>query len=92
MIEMWLNDKLEAAAGVRQQLEAYAKDHADVRIMSGAFQQIQQAMGMPKKDGVPKAAGAAYLKAFVEDMKASGFVADGLKRSNQVAVVAPPAK
>jgi polar amino acid transport system substrate-binding protein len=92
MIEMWLNDKLEAAAGVRQQLEAYAKDHSDVRIMSGAFQQIQQAMGMPKKEGVPKAAGAAYLKAFVEDVKANGFVADALKRSNQVAVVAPPAK
>jgi polar amino acid transport system substrate-binding protein len=92
MIEMWLNDKLEAAAGVRQQLEAYAKDHSDVRIMSGAFQQIQQAMGMPKKDGQPKTVGVAYLKAFVEEMKASGFVADALKRSNQVAVVAPPAK
>ena len=48
MIEMWVNDRLEAAAGVRQQLEAYAKDHPEVRIMSGAFQQIQQAMGMPK--------------------------------------------
>jgi polar amino acid transport system substrate-binding protein len=92
MIEMWLNDKLEAAAGVRQQLEAYAKDHAEVRIMSGAFQQIQQAMGMPKKEGQPKTAGVSYLKAFVEEMKASGFVADALKRSNQVAVVAPPAK
>jgi polar amino acid transport system substrate-binding protein len=92
MIEMWLKDKLDAAAGVRQQLEAYAQDHADVRIMNGAFQQIQQAMGMPKKDGEPKTAGAAYLKAFVEEMKASGFVADALKRSNQVAVVAPPAK
>ena len=93
MIEMWVNDKLEAAAGVRQQLEAYAKDHAEVRIMSGAFQQIQQAMGMPKKDGqVVRPAGAAYLKAFVEEMKASGFVADALKRSNQVAVVAPPAR
>ena len=93
MIEMWVNDKLEVAAGVRQQLEAYAKDHPEVRIMSGAFQQIQQAMGMPKKDGqVVRPAGSAYLKAFVEEMKASGFVADALKRSNQVAVVAPPAK
>ena len=92
MIEMWVNDKLEAAAGVRQQLEAYAKDHPEVRIMSGAFQQIQQAMGMPKKDGQVRPAGSAYLKAFVEEMKASGFVADALKRSNQVAVVAPPAK
>jgi polar amino acid transport system substrate-binding protein len=55
---------------------------------SGAFQQIRQAMTMPKG----KPAGLAYLKTFVEEMKASGFVADALKRSNQVAVVAPPAK
>ncbi len=89
MIEMWLNDKLEAAAGVRQQLEAYARDHADVRITSGAFQQIQQATGHAEERGRAKAAGAAYLKAFVEEMKASGFVADGLKRSNQVAALPP---
>jgi polar amino acid transport system substrate-binding protein len=92
MIEMFLKDKLEAAAGVRNALEEYAKDKPDMRIMSDAFQQIQQAMGMPKKEGQPKAAGAAYLKAFVEEMKKSGFVADALKRSNQVAVVAPAAK
>ena len=91
MIEMFLKDKLEAAAGVRNALEEYAKGNPDMRIMSDAFQQIQQAMGMPKKEGQPKAAGAAYLKAFVEEMKKSGFVADALKRSNQVAVVAPPA-
>jgi polar amino acid transport system substrate-binding protein len=85
MIELWLNDKLDAAAGVRQQLEAYAKDHADVRIMSGAFQEIKQAMGTPKG----RTAGAAYLAKFVEEMKASGFVADALKRSGQVAKVPP---
>jgi polar amino acid transport system substrate-binding protein len=93
MIELWANDRLEVAAGVRQQLEAYAKDRPDVRIMSGAFQEIRQAMGMPKKDGqVVRPAGAAYLRSFVEEMKASGFVADALKRSGQVAVVAPPAR
>jgi polar amino acid transport system substrate-binding protein len=92
MIELWLNDKLDAAAGVRQQLEVYAKDHPGVRIMSGAFQEIKQAMGMPKKDGKAGAAGAKYLAAFVEEMKASGFVAEALKRSGQTAVVAPPGK
>jgi polar amino acid transport system substrate-binding protein len=92
MIEMFVRDNLEVSAGVRQQLESYAKDHPEMRVMSGAFQQIQQAMAMPKKDGQVRPAGAAYLKAFVEDVKASGFVADALKRSNQVAVVAPPAK
>ena len=88
MIDMFVNDKLDAAAGVRQPLEAYAKDHPEMRVMSGAFQQIQQAMGTPKG----RTAGAKYLASFVEEMKASSFVADALKRSGQVAQVAPPAK
>jgi polar amino acid transport system substrate-binding protein len=49
-------------------------------------------MGMPTKNGEAGKAGAAYLAAFVEDMKASGFVADALMRSGQDAKVAPPAK
>jgi polar amino acid transport system substrate-binding protein len=80
---------LDAAAGVRQPLDNYAKDHPEMRVMKGAFEEIRQAMGTPKIRG---GAGAAYLKAFIEEMKASGFVADALKRSNQVAVVAPSAK
>jgi len=92
MIEMFVNDKLEAAAGVRQPLEDYAKSHPEMRVMKGAFQQIQQAMGTPKKGSETGKAGAAYLAKFVEEMKASGFVADALKRSGQVAQVAPPAK
>jgi polar amino acid transport system substrate-binding protein len=87
-IDLFVKDKLDAAAGVRQPLEIYAKDHPEVRVMAGAFQEIRQAMGTPKG----RAAGAKYLAAFVEEMKASGFVADALKRSGQVAKVAPPAK
>ena len=87
MIEMFVNDKLEAAAGVKQPLVAYANDHPEVRVMDGYFMEIQQAMGTPKG----RMAGAAYLRAFVEEMKASGFVADAIKRSNQSAAVAPPA-
>ena len=87
MVEMFLRDKLEVAAGVRQQLEAFAKTNPNLRIMEGRFQEIQQAMGTPK--GRP--AGAQYLRAYVESVKASGFVADALKRSNQTAQVAPPA-
>lgn len=40
MIEMFVNDKLDVAAGVRQPLEDYAKANPDMRVMSGAFQQI----------------------------------------------------
>jgi polar amino acid transport system substrate-binding protein len=87
MIDLFVSEKLDAAAGVRQQLEAYAATHPEVRIMAGRFMDIRQAMGTPKG----RAVGAAYLSAFVEDMKASGFVAEALARSNQPAMVAPPA-
>ena len=88
MIDMFVNDKLEVAAGVKQPLLDYAKDHPEVRVMDGHFMEIQQAMGTPKG----RLAGAQYLRAFVEDVKASGFVAEAIKRSNQSsASVAPPA-
>jgi polar amino acid transport system substrate-binding protein len=88
MIELFLNDRLEAAAGVKQQLQAYAKNDPSVRVMDGHFMIVRQAMGLPK--GRPKA--QAYLHGFIEEMKRSGFVAEGLKRSNQPdAAVAPPA-
>jgi polar amino acid transport system substrate-binding protein len=87
MIDMFVNDKLEVAAGVKQPLEAYAKNHPEVRMIPGAFMEIRQAMGTPKG----RLAGAEYLRSFVEEMKASGFVADAIKRSNQQAAVAPPA-
>lgn len=92
MIDLFVADKLDAVAGVRQSLEGYAADHADMRVMTGHFQDIRQAMGMPKKDGQVGEAGTQYLHAFIEEMKASGFVADALKRSGQVAVVAPAEK
>ena len=86
--EAFGTEKLEAAAGVRQALEAYAKTHPEVMVMQDKFMEIRQAMGVPKG----RTAGAKYLSAFVEGMKTSGFVADALKRSNQSATVAPPAK
>jgi len=89
-IQLFLKEKLEAAGGVKQPLVAYAKTNPNVKIMDGRFMEIQQAMGTPQGRDP---AGANYLKSFVEEMKASGFVAEALKRSNQPdATVAPPAK
>jgi polar amino acid transport system substrate-binding protein len=88
-VEPFREQSLDAAAGVREALESYAKEHADVRVMSTSFQEIRQAMATPKGRG---AAGLAYLRAFVEEQKANGFVADALKRSGQRAPVAPPTK
>lgn len=88
MIDLFRSDKLEVVAGVRQPITDYAKNHNDVRLIDEPFMQIEQAMGTPKG----RLAGVAYLRSFIEEMKASGFVADALKRSGQSAAVAPAAK
>jgi polar amino acid transport system substrate-binding protein len=86
-LALFKKERLEVAGGVRQPLAAYARTDPGVRVMDGRFMEIRQAMGMPK--GRPKA--VQYLRGFVEEMKASGFCADALRRSNQPdAAVAPP--
>lgn len=77
----------DVAAGIRQVLEAEAGRVPGLRLLPGRFMVIQQAMGTPASRGAE--AGAA-LAAFVEEMKASGFVADALARHGiQGASVAP---
>jgi polar amino acid transport system substrate-binding protein len=85
--DLFLKDKLDAVAGVKQSLVAFAKTRTDMRVIPGRFMQIEQAMGTPRG----RAAGVRYLREFVEEMKASGFVADALAKSGQTdAVVAAP--
>lgn len=86
--DMMLVDKLDVAAGVRQQMQADAQRLPGLRLLDGRFMAIHQAMALPK--GRP--AGAAYLSHFVEEMKASGFVNDALRRHGiEGATLAPPA-
>lgn len=87
VVQTFLEQALDVAAGVRQQLEADAQKHAGLLLLPGRFMVIQQAMGLPKSRG---SEAAAVLRAFVEDMKATGFVADALARHGiQGASVAP---
>jgi polar amino acid transport system substrate-binding protein len=91
-IELFVRDRLEAAAGVKQPLVEYAKTNPSVRIMDGRFMEIRQAMGTPKLRYQGRDAAPRYLHAFVEEMKATGFIAEALRRSNQPdAAVAPAA-
>jgi polar amino acid transport system substrate-binding protein len=78
----------EVAAGVKQQLQADAKRVPNVRLLDGRFMVINQAMAVPKGRGDA----VKYVAAFVEAMKASGFVADALKRHRiEGASIAPAA-
>ena len=61
-LDMFLRDKLEAGAGVKQPVVAFAKDHPDTRVIPGRFMAIEQAMGTVKgRDG----AAVRYLREFV---------------------------
>jgi len=87
VVDVFVEQKLEVAAGVKQQLEADLARFPNHRLLPGRFMVIQQAMGTPKSRG---AEAAAYLAKFVEDMKVSGFVAEALARHHiQGASVAP---
>jgi polar amino acid transport system substrate-binding protein len=80
-------DGLEAAAGIRQPITAFVAAHDDVRLIDERFMQIQQAVGTTK-DRQPET--IQFLRELVEELKASGFVAESLKRAGQFdATVAP---
>src|SRR5499427_6951471 len=65
-LEMFVRDRLEVAAGVRQPIVAFAQAHPDTRLIPGRFMAIEQAMGTVKG----RAAGVAHLRSFIEEMKA----------------------
>ena len=77
--EAFETQHLDALAGVKQPLVGYVAAHPGTRLLPGRFMAIDQAMGTPQ--GRP--AGLAYLRDFVERMKASGFVAKELAASGQ---------
>lgn len=85
--DMFLAERLDVAAGVKQQLEADARRVGGVRLLPGRFMVIEQAMGVPKG----RTAARAWLSSYIEEMKASGFVAAALQRHRiEGAGVAPP--
>jgi polar amino acid transport system substrate-binding protein len=85
--DLFLAQGLDVAAGVKQQLQADARRVGGVRLLPDRFMVIEQAMAVPKG----RLAAQAWLGAFVEEMKASGFVAEALQRHGiEGATVAPP--
>lgn len=86
VVDLFVAQKFEVAAGVRPALEADARRVPGLRLLPGRFMAINQAMGTPRG----RDAGARYLHAFIEEMKASGFVAQSFARNRiEGASVAP---
>ncbi|WP_339433894.1 transporter substrate-binding domain-containing protein [Pseudomonas sp. EA_65y_Pfl2_P78] len=85
-VDLYIEQSLDAAAGVRQPLEKVAADDSSYRVLDGAFTSIQQAMAVPRA----REAGAAYVSAFVERKKAEGFVRAVLNDNGQTDVTVAP--
>ena len=82
-------DEVEALAGLRQALIGLAPKLPGSRLLDGHFMVVQQAVGVPRG----RDAGLAYLRAFVEDAKASGLVTRAIERTGARGVsVAPRAE
>lgn len=87
--DVFVEQKLEALAGLRPRLVDEMKRLEGARLLDGKFTAVQQAIGT-KPD---RLAGAAFLRDFVEEVKASGFVASLIEKHGVTGrlTVAPPA-
>jgi polar amino acid transport system substrate-binding protein len=88
VVDVFVEQNLDVAAGVRPALEADARRVPGLRLLPGRFMAIHQAMGTPRGRDVA----AEYLRAFIEEMKASGFVAQSLARNGVEGASVAPAK
>ena len=86
-LDQFVRDKLDALAGLKPRLLTDVTKLPGARILDGQFTAVQQAIGTARTNS----AGAAFLRKFVEEAKASGLVARLIARHKVVGLsVAPP--
>jgi polar amino acid transport system substrate-binding protein len=85
--DLLASGQVEALAGLRQALAATVKQVPGSRMLDGRFMAVQQAVGVP----AGRDAGARYLRAFVEEAKASGLVARAIDKTGFLGVTVAPA-
>ncbi|GAA1259940.1 hypothetical protein GCM10009657_39040 [Oryzihumus leptocrescens] len=86
-VAVFRTEGLEVAAGIRQPMTSFVAAHPDVRLLEDRFMQIRQAVGTTTSR---RPETVAFLHDLVEELKASGFVAEALARAGQHdAAVAP---
>lgn len=86
--DLFVDKQLNALAGLRPRLNGDVERLPGARILDGQFTAVQQAIGTQPE----RAASTAFLRAFVEEAKASGLVAELIARhgvEGQLTVAAP---
>lgn len=77
VVDAFVGQGLDVAAGVKQQLQMDARRHPGLRLIEDPFMTIRQAMGVAKVRGE---SAAQYLRAFVDELRMSGWVREALAR------------
>ena len=86
--ELLRSGKVEVLAGLRHQLMEVAPKLPGSRLLDGRFLVVEQTLAILKGRDV----GIQYLREFIEEAKASGFIAQSLaKHGNGNVPVSPPA-
>jgi polar amino acid transport system substrate-binding protein len=78
--DLFVAEKLDALAGLRPALTKDAPRLAGSRVLDGQYTAVQQAVGCTRGND----AAAAFLREFVEDVKAGGLVAELIERHGVV--------
>ncbi len=87
-IGLFRRQGLDAGAGIRQPIGDFVARNPGFRMIDERFMQIRQAVGVSRTHAQGT---VRFLAAAIEELKASGFVGDALRRSGQdSALVAPP--
>jgi polar amino acid transport system substrate-binding protein len=86
---VFTEQELEVAAGIRQPIVDFVAAHPGHRLLEPRFMEIRQAVGTNRSRSEET---IGFLRSLVEELKATGFIADALARSGRRdAAVAPPA-
>ncbi|MBV8030946.1 MAG: transporter substrate-binding domain-containing protein, partial [Betaproteobacteria bacterium] len=82
----FVEQKLEALAGLKPRLVMDAEEFSGSRVLDGQISAVQQSIGTPRK----RTAAAEYLRRFVQDVKAEGLVARLIQKHGVRGVTVAP--
>jgi polar amino acid transport system substrate-binding protein len=83
----FLAQGLEVLAGIRQPVSELVAARPELRLVDGRFMEIRQAVGTTRSR---RPETADFLRDLVEELKASGFVAESLRRARQSDTLVAP--
>jgi polar amino acid transport system substrate-binding protein len=84
--ELFAASKLDALVGLRPRLVVDSEMMPGSRVVDGRFMVVEQSVASPKG----RDTGALYIREFIEDVKASGFVARSLEQHRVRGVAVAP--